>query len=232
MAEINEARIIAWIDGELSPQEAAEVEARVAEDADLSALAERHQALKLRFAAAFGPLGEPVVERRPAAPVISLAAARADREEKRKAALPPRRWAWPGAVAASLLAGLLVGHQLFAPSGLGDRPGTLALDRTIAGALDTQLSGKDGAVRVALSFRDKAGTYCRSFTATNLSGVACRDADGWALRYGAGGKATSGDYRMAGGDEALMTAVEGLIAGDPLDRHEEMLALSKGWKGR
>jgi len=231
MAEtIDEARIIAWIDGELDPEEAAEVAARVAGDPALTALAERHRQMRLRFAAAFGPIAERPAELRPPAPVISLAAVRAEREEKRKAAAPPKRWAWPGAIAASLLLGLLVGQQALGPRAVSDRPNALALDGTIAAALDGQLSGDAGPVRVALSFRDKQGDYCRSFAGRSLSGVACRDKDGWTLRYGGQGAAATGDYRMAGADEALATAVGGMIAGEPLDRAGEAAARRKNWR--
>lgn len=239
MAEtIDEARIIAWIDGELPAHEAASVAARVSQDAALAALAEKHRMLKRRFAAAFGPLAGEELERPPApsADIISLAERRAAREKADAdgdaPAPPARRWnlGWPGAVAASLLIGLFLGHQGFMPAKLGDRPDALALDPKLSGALDRQLSGDAGPIRITLSFRDKQGAYCRSFAGSNLSGVACRDGDGWALRYGAGGAAPTGSYRMAGGDGRTMVVIGSMIDGDPLDRAQEGAARMSGWR--
>lgn len=153
---VDEAAIIAWVDGELTGAEAARVEAAVANDADWRALADRHRRMKARFAAAFDPLARPPAE------VISLADVRARRAAK--AAPAPshgwRRWAAGGAIAASLVVGLFV---------LQDRGGAPGggVPAPVAVALNDQLSGDAGPVRVALSFRDRNGQYCRSFTGGN-----------------------------------------------------------------
>jgi hypothetical protein len=247
---MDDARLMAWIDGELEPAEAEAVAAAVAADPALAARADTHRRLKARISAAFGPLLEepvPIPARKPA-PVVSLAAARAERqerarsEEKARHDRTPRRWAWPGAVAACLLAGILVVHQIGGGGvpvpggqGIGDRAGALALSPQIADALDTQAAGQAGAVRVALSFKDKAGAYCRSFSAEHLGGIACRAGEGWQLRYaapssGATPSPQQGDYRMAGGDAATMQVVQTMIAGDPLDAGQERKARDAGWK--
>lgn len=233
MAEpIDEARIIAWIDGELAPAEAAEIESVVAQDAALTALADRHRRLKARFASAFGPLAAESAEIRPSAAVISLAEARAERDARAALASRPAsvsRWGWPTAVAASLLLGILVGHQAHAPAGLADRVGALALNQPIATALDTQLSGDAGPIRIALSFHDQKGGYCRSFTGTSLSGVACRTGSAWTLRYGAPGQTATSAYRTAGIDSEMMSAIDAMIAGSPLDRAQEARARDTKW---
>ena len=46
---VDEAAIIAWVDGELTGAEAVRVEAAVANDADWRALADRHRRMKARF---------------------------------------------------------------------------------------------------------------------------------------------------------------------------------------
>ena len=232
MAEqIDEAMVIAWLDSELDEVTAARVAAAVANDPALRTMADAHRAMRARFAAAFGPIAnEPVAMPTPSsAQVVSLAAVRAARA--REAAAPPaRRWAIPGAIAASLLVGVLVGHGTLAPSGVGDRAGALALAAPLSRALDNQLAGTPGGVRVALSFRDHAGAYCRSFTATHLSGIACHGGEGWQLRYAAPGNAGTGDYRMAGSDAQQAEMVAALIAGEPLDAAAERKARDKGWR--
>ena len=230
MAEdIDEARVIAWIDGELPADEAARVERAVAGDTALGAIAETHRAVKARFAAAFGPIADqPVPQPAPlprSADVIPIAAARA---LKAKSA-PARRWWVPGAIAASLAAGLVIG-QYERPAGVADRADTLALAAPLSHALDRQLSGEAGPVRVALSFRAQDGAYCRSFAATHLTGVACRTGEGWRLRYAAPGDAPRSDYRMAGNDPVEASAIAAMIAGEPFDAAAERRARAKGWR--
>lgn len=234
MAEtIDDATLIAWLDGELDGAAATQVATAVAADPALAALAERHRGMKARFAAAFDPLAQ---EAEPSAPpasatLHSLADARARRTPSPAAPRRPIRWTIPGALAASLVVGVLTGHLLIPrPGGIGDDRGALTLSPSIATALDRQLSGEPGAVRVALSFRDTGGDLCRSFSARHLTGVACRDRSGWQLRYGAAGAAQVTDYRMAGGNEDVVRVVDAMIAGAPLDRADEEAARAKSWK--
>lgn len=225
MAEdIDEARVIAWIDGELPPEEAARVERAVAGNAALGAIAGRHRAMKARFAAAFGPIADQPVALPRSAEVISLAAARASKAKP----APVRRWWVPGAIAASLAVGLAIG-QFQRPAGVADRADALALSAPLSHALDRQLSGEAGPVRIALSFRAQDGAYCRSFAATHLTGVACRTGEGWRLRYAATDGAPRGDYRMAGNDPVEASAIAAMISGEPFDAAAERQARAKGW---
>ena len=228
---MDEARIIAWIDGELPPEEAVEVEAAVAADPGLTALADRHRRIRARFEAAFTPLlNDPVpLTRRQPARIVSLAAAREERAAQSNPQPRWRSWAWPGAVAASLLIGVLAGHGA-GPAGVADRADALALSLPIAQALDRQASGEMGTVNVALSFQDHGGHFCRSFVAQNIGGVACKASDGWQLRYGAPVDAQHGDYRMAGSDPASAKVIASMIAGDPLDAAGERKAIAARWR--
>jgi len=220
MAEpIDEMTVIAWVDGELAPAQATRVEQAVAADPALRDLAETHRAMRARFAVAFGSIAdEPVAL--PSAEIISFA--------ERRAAPPRRLWV-PGAIAASLVAGLFIG-QIQRPAGVTDRADALALAPDLARKLDTQLSGEPGPIRVALSFRARDGAYCRSFTATHIDGVACRTAAGWTLRYAAPGTASGGDYAQAGSDPAQASAVAAMIVGEPLDAPGERAARERGWR--
>jgi len=229
---VDETELLAWLDGELEESEAARVAQIVSADPALSERAEAHRRLQARFAAAFDPIAATPIVEKPVlrvAPVLSLAAARAERAAK--VVRPPRRWALPGALAASLVVGLLIGHGFGMPTGVADRPGALALSKPIAQALDAQLSGEAGPVRVALSFRDRSGNFCRSFTATYVAGVACRDRADWALRYAApGAPEKQGAYRMAGDDSGSAQVVAAMIVGDPLNSVAERAARMRGWR--
>ena len=229
--QIEEAEIIAWVDGELDEATAARVAQIVAADPALTELADRHRRMKTRFAAAFGGLADAPVAMPRSAPVISLAAVRAERRTKAMPLPSPRRWALPGAIAASLVVGVLAGHQIGgATGGVRDQAGALALATPIAHALEGQLAGEAGPVRVALSFRDHSGDYCRSFSATHLAGIACRENGGWRLRYAApGAQAAGGDYHMAGADVGQAEVVATMIAGEPLDATAEREARATGW---
>jgi hypothetical protein len=232
MAEpnISDEELIAWIDGELSPEAAARVVKAVERDPALAARVAAHRRLAGRMTAAFGPIAdEPVALPRPEpAQVISLANVRAARaEEARKS----QRWVLPGAIAASLIVGVLMGQQVTMVASVDDRSGALALATPVAHALDSQLSGDAGPIRVSLSFRDKDGGYCRSFAGHYVDGVACRADGTWQLRYAARASHDPGEgYRMAGGDAAMAAAVAGLIAGDPFDAPAEQKARAAGWK--
>ncbi len=232
MAErsISDEELIAWVDGELSPEAAARVAAAVAQEPDLATRAAAHRRLAARMTGAFGPIADvPVaLPSRETASVISLDAVRAARAAKLRR---PERWVLPGAVAASLLVGVMVGHQTTMVAGVDDRSEALALAPPIARALDGQLSGESGPIRVSLSFRDKDGGYCRSFAARHIGGIACRGGDGWRLRYATpASQEVAGDYRMAGDDAVKAAVVDGMISGDPLDSAGERKARATGWK--
>lgn len=218
---IDEAAVIAWIDNELASRDADRVARAVASDPSLAELAEVHRAMRVRFNIAFEPLAAPAVVN-----VVSLADARAQRKER---ARRPKRWI-PVALAASLVGGVLLGQIVPRPGGISDDANALALAPDLGRALDQQLSGDSATVRVALSFRDRAGRYCRSFSASRFSGVACKDEGLWQLRYGEGDARARTDYRMAGSGPGVMAAVTATIAGEPLDRNQEQAARRDGWR--
>src|SRR5205823_2769625 len=80
MTDVDE-KFFAWLDGELSGDEAAAMEARVGASPELSAMAEKHRAMQARLKAAFDPIAEaPVSEplraaMRPPAEVVDFGAA-------------------------------------------------------------------------------------------------------------------------------------------------------------
>ena len=103
----------------------------------------------------------------------------------------------------------------------------------IGQALDNQLaSAPRGDVRVGLTFRDQAGSICRSFTATASSGLACRQDGRWQLRgLFAAPERQGSDYRMAAGmDPNLAALVESTMTGEPLDASQERAAKAAGWR--
>lgn len=222
----------AWLDGELAPAQAAEMEARVAADPRLSAVAAEHRAMRSRLRAAFDTLLEaPLPERlqaavRPSAKVIDFGVA------KRARSMPSvAQWA---AMAATLAVGVLGGT--FVPqrsSPVEASGGKIYAAAGLKRALDTELaSAPAGDVRIGMTFRDQGGEICRSFTEEAGSGLACREGGRWELKgLFATPEGQGGAYRMAAGmDPNLAALVGSTMAGEPFDAAQEKAAKTKGWR--
>lgn len=230
---IDDETFFAWLDGELDPDEAAPIAAAIAADPALAERARQHRALRERLSGAFdGLLDVPVPERltdavRAPASVVDLAAAR------RARAMPSLpQWS---AMAATLAVGIFVG-TLFAAR--GDAPvevqrGQLFAAAALDEALDGQLaSAPAGDIRIGLTFRDRSGAICRTFTQPSASGLACRDKDRWQVRgIFAAPEGQASDYRMAAGmDPSLAALVDSTMAGEPFDAAQEKAAKERAWK--
>ena len=226
-------KFFAWLDGELTPAEAADMEARVAADPQLQQLAEQHRALGAQLSGAFDPIAAaPVPERlraalHPSADLIDFAAAKRARTRPSLA-----QWA---AMAATLALGIFVGTMVpqRASAPVEVQGGRIYAASALNEALDTQLaSAPAGDVRIGLTFRDQAGEICRSFTASASSGLACRNGGRWQLKgLFAAPEGQGSDYRMAAGmDPNLAALVDSAMAGEPLDAAAEEAAKDKGWK--
>lgn len=234
--EIDPEVLMAYADGELDPISAKRVARAIARDPDAAARVARHRELRDTLARAFDPIAtEPVPEtlRIAVAPpqVVDLAAVRSERRSR-------RRWGgWPigGAIAASLALGLFLGGQIGGDAPVASRDGALVAAGRLAHALDTQLaSTQDSAapMRMLVSFRDRSGAICRTFTTPELGGIACRDTRAWVVRETrARGAMSMTAYRQASsGDAALMADAEALMAGDPFDATAEARARQRGWR--
>jgi hypothetical protein len=235
--------LMAYADGELDAATRAQIEAALAGDAELAQRIARQRQLRARLQAAFDPvLDEPLPPRLLESAQRFPGAGRADN------VVPPRRtpaprWSWSqwGAMAASLLLGALAAGLLLAPTDgpIITRHGEMLAGGTLARALTAQLaSGQpaDAPVQIGVSFRARSGLYCRSFMLrdkTALAGLACRDQGAWRVQMLAAAAAPpgTGAYRSAGSamPPQLAQAIDGLIAGEPLDAQAEAAARERGW---
>jgi anti-sigma factor RsiW len=229
---IDEADILAWLDGELAPAEAARVASAVAADPALTRLAEAHRGVAERLRKGFAPL---LAEPMGASNVVEFAR----REAPQPAPQPaPRRFVMPAwtALAATLVIGLITGSMVgrgALVTSPGDRPDIIA-HSGLANALDTQLASgpQDGAIRIALTFRARDGKLCRTWAAAAQAGIACRAGDDWAIKALAPTAASeSGGYRTAAGaGPQLMATVDAMIDGAPLDAAQEASARAASWR--
>ncbi|HUZ14175.1 MAG TPA: anti-sigma factor [Caulobacteraceae bacterium] len=242
----DETTIAAFADGELPPPMAALIQAEAAHDPALAARIDDARALRRAVADAFAAaLTEPPPERLIAAvrsapagaEIVDLARFR--RHGRRRLAVLAPRWA---AAAACLGLAFAAGRWLaspLAPIAAGPRGGLVAQGALAAG-LQSQLASTQplGApVEIGVSFRSRAGRFCRTFVmrqATPLAGLACRGRAGWRLKMlvethrlaaPAGGYATAGDKTPI----AILDAVDAMIRGRPLDAAAEARARDAGW---
>lgn len=242
--------LMLFVDCELDTAQCAQIEGAMAADA---ALRQRVAAMKLqraRLAEAFGTvLDEPVPDRLASllqvpqvaslpvagATVVNLAEARAERE--RATHMPS--WAQWGGMAASVLVGVLLGTQLdrnAADPAIALREGQLVAGGLVHQALSFQLASEpvaDAPVAVQLSFVDKGGHYCRTFSTAAMAGLACQQGGQWTVQnLVTVEKKPEGEVRQAASalPRAVLDAVDQRIAGDALDRGGERTARERGWR--
>lgn len=238
---ITDETLSAFLDGELSGEEHAQVEAAIAADPALEARVSALAAATRRFAAAIreadkDPMPAGVADLlRPK--VDNVVAFRPKKREQPK-------WAAPAAIAASLLA-LVVAAGLF-----GDGPGGgarvmiaagpidkasplhRALDRTASAA--SEQIGRSS-IRPVATFRVAGGALCREFVASQEKGavraVACRDDRQWTVKIAATEAASAGGYQPASGPAAAISAyVDSAIEGDALGPDEERALIDAKWR--
>jgi hypothetical protein len=237
--------VMAYADGELDVATRAAVEAAMALDPQLALRVARHRALRGRLHAALDPvLDEPLPQRLLASVQGAPAQRRADRSALQHQAAP--RWSWPqwGAIAASLVTGVLLGPLLWrmpAGSMLVSRDGQVLASGALARALTEQLASNQppGApVQIGVSFRARNGDYCRTFVLQDesaLAGLACRGHQAWRLEvlaHGPAPPAAAAGYRPAGSalPASVTHTLDELIAGEPLDAGAEAAARARGWQ--
>ena len=238
--------IHAHVDGELDAEASARLEADSRTDTALAARIARQRELRSLLRAEFDPvLEEPIPQRLRAAlagsasagAVTPIGAARKDAARVARPAWSFREW---GAVAATLVVGILVGSlALRGPSGLpieAER-GRLVAANALDAALSSQLAGsapEGAAVRIGMSFRAAGGEYCRTFTLrTGAGGLACRRAGRWAVELldAAAQPAATDGFRQASStlSPAMVGAIAALGAGEPLTAEEERQRRGAGW---
>ena len=233
---IEEEKFFAWLDGELSPEEASRVKAAVAADPELSRKADEHRAMAAGLRGAFAsvadaPLPESIAAAVRPDNVLDFAQGRRSRDARQ---VP--LWVQMAALAATLAVGIFTGNVLLqAPSGpVQVEGGRLVAGGALENALYASLASapSNQGPRIGMTYREKSGAICRTFTEGNSSGLACREGGDWRIRgLFEDGAGESSEYRMASGpDQRLMDMVEKSIAGEPFDAAQERAALQRGWQ--
>lgn len=222
---IDPETLMAYADGQLGPIEARRVAQAIAADPALAEQVDRHRALAASLRDAFAS-----IERAPVPANLETLL----RESSKVVPLTPRneRPFWIGAVAASLIAGLFAAPLVMPRSDLVIEDGRTLARGDVARALDTQLASTQTdayAVRIGVTFRDKARRLCRSFERGATGGIACASGKDWQVERLYGGlTAQRADYRQAGSPAAeLMADAQAMMAGEPLDAADEAAVIGE-----
>jgi hypothetical protein len=229
---VNEDMLLAYVDGALGAEDRRRVEEDLKAHPELRAYVERQRTLAR---ALHDSLDEVLAAPIPKALTDMLAV-----PEKRGVpeGLSWRRIAlWSGLPAAAALAcGLVIGIMVHPEADIVSSHGGLVAQGRLDQALNRQLASAGGG-EVGITFRDKAGRYCRTFTTTGsspLAGVACHDAGEWHIAAIGATEAERGTYRQAasGMPDFLRSAVSSMISGEPLDAQAEQKARDSEWMTR
>ena len=221
---IEERDVEAYADGELPADRRRAIETAAAGDPALAARIEAHRRLRARLAEAFGGvIAEPVP------PHLTAAA-----KSKPRVAAPwfgPPAWA---AMAASLAIGFLLARSTTPEPLVVRQAGRPVAEGRLERALQHELAAAAGErqIRIGLSFRAKDGRYCRTFGGDQLQGLGCRMGDRWIVELATAAPGSRpADYRQAGVETApaVLSAVDAIIEGAPLDASAERAARDRGW---
>lgn len=223
---ITDEMLMAYADGELNALEAERVEQAIAAEPRLAEQVAAQRRLRAMMGAEFdGVLGEPIPEQLRATVMPKVVPLRRPAQHA---------WAgWAAALAASLVFGVGLGSQLRERGAIVERGGALVAGGDLARALDTQLAGLTGEMRMLVSFRDRQDRLCRVFDTSVAAGIACREGEGWAVvrTRKDGEHAPAATYRQAGSaDGALLAEAQDMMAGEPLDAAGEARARASGWR--
>jgi hypothetical protein len=233
--------LLAFIEGELSPEESRRVAAEVANDPTLAAHTQKHRALKARLQAVSLPARDGAkahAEASIARPPEGLGASIKSPPER---PMPSRkeagmRWIPAGAMAIGIALGLLLAISFQTSSEMRAQAGKATAQGALARALSTQLPSEQdqaGGTRIGESFFNSDGFFCRNFTMSDetgnaLSGIACREEQDWRIRsLAAAAPADTG--KTPDVPASVRASFNSMIVGKPLDVEAERAARAQGW---
>lgn len=237
MTHDRDEQVIAFIDGQLEPDERAAFEERLAIDPALRDRVASHRWMTRQIKAALPVPPLPLEQDHQWVARLGLPAIEAPRlaffRRSAGAAAKPLMLA---AVAASLLLGLFIGRTQFSASNglVVFEQGKAMAAGQLADSLSSQLSGQQGDVHIAMSYRTTS-EVCRTFSARGgVSGLGCRDGNRWLLKkfhVDASQDRPATELRLAAGDvhPSVMAEVDREISGEPLAPREEAKLIGSDW---
>ncbi len=216
-------QIAAFADGQLEANEALLVADAISRSPALQAEVASHKALRARLSAHFAPvLNEPARTAE-----LELLGDRNDnvtllaeiRARKR------RRLAWIAAPALAASVALAVMLRPAVPPAGYAEPG-------LASMLDDQLVSTQAAgssQRILLTFSSRDGRFCRAYSTPDVTGIACRDGNGWKIERLHSGARQQSEYRQAASEAEIMAQAQDMASGPALTVDEELNARAHDW---
>lgn len=240
MTRLDDEILMRRVDGELTPDEVARVDASAQRDPAVAARLAALRSTRTVAREAFPTTQDArdadlarMIRSAPAkaSPLAGLGAMLADAFAPRRAVI------WGGLATAAFVGGLALGPLLDdRDAGLRIEDGGVLVDAGLVRVLDTGLAadGADSDGRsVGLTFRDQDGAWCRTFNVgkAGVSGLACRQNGLWAMRVMAPLEQAGGDFRTASSEmpAAVLDVVDATIIGETLGGVEEAAARDRGW---
>lgn len=235
---LSKESLSAFMDGELEPQEIARIAALVEQDPSLKSFVDEQDKLRAELRAAFSDvMTDAVPERLLAAAAHTPVSLRVRARKWFGSGSPALRFGVPAAaMALGLLIGVGVERTSSGVSDFGTSPsGQIVARADLADALEHKLAADAGRTQIGVTFRDKSGTTCRTFTtsAGTTNGLACRYNGEWQVgALVSGPKAQATGYALAGSEmpDAIRNAIAARISGEPFDAAAERAARDSGWK--
>src|SRR6185312_10439430 len=163
---ITDQLLMAYVDGELSPDLAALILSRMDKEPDLLERLEQHQRLRSQLSAAYGPvMGEPLP------PDLAALLAREGVKVGASKAKPVRAFAFHGldtswqmwaAAAAAAVFGVGVSQAMHMNDPLTLSGGRIVASGALANSLEHSLAADTSAsgAKIMASFEDRSGRYC------------------------------------------------------------------------
>ncbi len=244
MTQYDDETLMRRVDGELSPESGAAIDAAAAADPVLAGRLGALRALRTLVREAVPIAPDPRDQALARMIAAGGPAARPPVLERLRVGLgavfqPRHAPIWAGLAAACFVLGLSIGWLGGGQADSGfvvDRDGAIA-DAGLVRVLDTRLTadGADAQGRaVGLTFRGADGRWCRTFQSgdAGVAGLACRSDDGWTLQALAPFQPAAGDLRTAAADipAPVLAAVDAAITGDTLNAAAEARARDAGWR--
>lgn len=239
MTVFDDETLMRRADGELSAQQADDVDAAVASDPATAGRLASFRTDRKTARDAFPIVPDPLD-----AELARLVASVGRKNshgwiERLKAAfVPAQAPIWGGLATACFVGGLAVGWLVLGQNepGFSVDPSGDITNAGLVKVLDQRLAsdGADGQGRaVILTFRNADGQWCRTFQAgeAGVAGLACHHEGGWAMAALAPFKSQSGEVRTASSDTpaVILAAVDAMISGETLDGENEIKARAAGW---
>lgn len=242
---VTDEMLMAYADGELDEAARVQVEQAMETQPELREAIERHTRLRASVSQTFEPVLDEKVPDRLSRLLESTPAPNVVPFKRAETARSPQRWQAPVwmSIAASAVLGVAVGyfvwHRPEASATVVAQSDGLVASGTLASALTQQLAstqtGKEP-VRLGVSYQDRAGDYCRTFSTGGenaFAGIACADDGNWRIRMLTEAPSHEhGEYATAGSSipASVLEVVNENIAGEPLNAAQESHAAERHWR--